>query len=487
MHEDDADQELADWLASYHLDTQFAPLRSVGVHVPINTLDLNEEEVLNLHLKRLERKRWNVALDKLRGRVTQRRISEDDENTSPSRWKVAANVTKAGNKWSAKNSSSAPDPTGQDDDAELADWLASYHLEAQLSPLRSVGVHVPINTLDLNEEEVLNLHLKRLERKRWNVALDDLRGRLKQRRISEYDEPSRWKVAADVTKAGNKWAAKKSSSAKSPMHEDDADQELAEWLASYHLEALFDPLRILGVHVPINTLDLNVGDMLNLHLKRKTKKRWDVALDELRGRVKQRRSSDDDEKNSLSRWKLVANATKADNKWATVGTKLNPFRQDDETDKVLSIWLEKWHLRYLEYHMRELGIQKPVNALDLSDGDILGFHLKRLEKKRFDAALKELRGNAKQERALSSDEDDSEQKCSVGESVVVTGRSERKEPSPTRSASSLSDSEPKSGLSSADADNVLVQWLTTWHLEPLFDHLNELGSCCINHRQECTK
>jgi hypothetical protein len=159
--------------------------------------------------------------------------------------------------------------------------------------------------------------------------------------------------------------------------------------------------------------------------------------------------------------------------------------------------LEKGHLQYLEYHLRELRIHKPINALDLSDGDILGFHLKRLEKKRFEAALEELRGNAKQERALSSDEDESEQKGSVGEPVVVTGRFERKEPSPTRSASSLSDSEPKSGFYSADADNVLLHWLKKCHLEHLLDHLNELGSCCrqwqthnipcISHRQERTK
>jgi hypothetical protein len=41
--------------------------------------------------------------------------------------------------------------------------------------LRALGLTQPANSLDLLPEDVANLHLKRLEKVRWDKAMEDLR------------------------------------------------------------------------------------------------------------------------------------------------------------------------------------------------------------------------------------------------------------------------------------------------------------------------
>jgi hypothetical protein len=251
-------------------------------------------------------------------------------------------------------------------------------------------VKVPSNVLDLSEEDVTNLHMKRLESKRWELALEELRGNAKPARSSEIDE-----IDLDY-------------------------HELTEWLERHHLNGLFDSLRSLGVKVPSNVLDLSEEDVTNLHMKRLESKRWELALEELRGIAKPPRISDNENQSSRHSLMKAIRAVKIGKYWALAKSQPSDMSIEPEViDHELSDWLEKVHLKKLEPLLKDLGVRKPMNTLTLSDDVIKGFHLKHLEEKRFHAALEELRKASKSTTSDPSDEDANEEGIGAEKTALV--------------------------------------------------------------------
>jgi len=257
--------------------------------------------------------------------------------------------------------------------------------------LRSLGVKAPPDVLDLSKDDVTNLHMKRLESKRWELALEELRGNAKL-----------------VRSAGD-------------IDEIDLDyHELTEWLEKHHLIGLFDSLRSLGVKAPPNVLDLSDDDVTNFHMKRLESKRWELALEELRGNAKPVRSSDNDKLSSGLSLKQAIKSIKVGIYWAPLKSQPSEAPQvADQKDEELSVWLEKVRLKKLEPLLKDLGVREPMNALTLSDDIIKGFHLKRLEENRFQAALEELRQSSKNTTSNPIDEEANEEGNEAEETAVV--------------------------------------------------------------------
>jgi hypothetical protein len=118
-------------------------------------------------------------------------------------------------------------------------------------------------------------------------------------------------------------------------------------------------------------------------------------------------------------------AVKIGKYWALAKSQPSDMSIDSEViDHELSDWLEKVHLKKLEPLLKDLGVRKPMNTLTLSDDVIKGFHLKRLEEKRFHAALEELRKASKSTTSDPSDEDANEEGIGAEKTALVEFKAE---------------------------------------------------------------
>ena len=383
--------EIADWLARWQLQEIDSNLVELHIEHPVDVLVLEDDDVANLKLKLSDPAKWDLAIEDLKVNMRQRRAVDKG-----ARLKAAANAIKVSKKMALLESFSPQTSKDEDPDfRELTEWLEKHHLSGLFDSLRSLGVKVPSNVLDLSEEDVTNLHMKRLESKRWELALEELRGIAKPARSSEIDE-----IDLDY-------------------------HELTEWLERHHLNGLFDSLRSLGVKVPSNVLDLSEEDVTNLHMKRLESKRWELALEELRGIAKPPRISDNENQSSRHSLMKAIRAVKIGKYWALAKSQPSDMSIEPEViDHELSDWLEKVHLKKLEPLLKDLGVRKPMNTLTLSDDVIKGFHLKRLEEKRFHAALEELRKASKSTTSDPSDEDANEEGIGAEKTALVEFKAE---------------------------------------------------------------
>jgi hypothetical protein len=139
-----------------------------------------------------------------------------------------------------------------------------------------------MNTLELTEDNVISFHMKRLERKRWDAALADLKGASKKRSWLSRDDmlSQNCHLARDINACLHPASLHRSDELDAPPSSSPSETTL--WLQRWHLESLDDALRALGLTQPANSLDLLPEDVANLHLKRLEKVRWDKAMEDLR-------------------------------------------------------------------------------------------------------------------------------------------------------------------------------------------------------------
>ena len=70
------------------------------------------------------------------------------------------------------------DGEGQEDgssSSDLATWLAHWRLSSLLPALEEFGASHPIDLLDLEQEDVASLSMRKLELKRWGKGMEDLK------------------------------------------------------------------------------------------------------------------------------------------------------------------------------------------------------------------------------------------------------------------------------------------------------------------------
>ena len=306
---------------------------------------------------------------------------------------------------------------------EIADWLARWQLQEIDSNLVELHIEHPVDVLVLEDDDVANLKLKLSDPAKWDLAIEDLKVNMRQRRA--VDKGARLKAAANAIKVSKKMALLESFSPQTSKDEDPDFRELTEWLEKHHLSGLFDSLRSLGVKVPSNVLDLSEEDVTNLHMKRLESKRWELALEELRGIAKPPRISDNENQSSRHSLMKAIRAVKIGKYWALAKSQPSDMSIEPEViDHELSDWLEKVHLKKLEPLLKDLGVRKPMNTLTLSDDVIKGFHLKHLEEKRFHAALEELRKASKSTTSDPSDEDANEEGIGAEKTALVEFKAE---------------------------------------------------------------
>ena len=314
---------------------------------------------------------------------------------------------------------------------EIADWLARWQLQEIDSNLVELHIEHPVDVLVLEDDDVANLKLKLSDPAKWDLAIEDLKVNMRQRRA--VDKGARLKAAANAIKVSKKMALLESFSPQTSKDEDPDFRELTEWLEKHHLSGLFDSLRSLGVKVPSNVLDLSEEDVTNLHMKRLESKRWELALEELRGNSKPARSSEIDE--------------------------------IDLDYHELTEWLERHHLNGLFDSLRSLGVKVPSNVLDLSEEDVTNLHMKRLESKRWELALEELRGIAKPPRISDNENQSSRHSLMKAIRAVKIGK-----------YWALAKSQPSDmSIEPEVIDHELSDWLEKVHLKKLEPLLKDLG------------
>lgn len=125
------------WLESWRLGRLLPGLKGLGCDVKEDIVDLEDSDLGPLGMRLLEERRWKQATEQLIHMIRKFDFNDDTRSSVPT----------------------------------LETWLYSLKLEELLEPLDDLGVVELADLADIDDRELANLNLNRLQLKHWKMGL----------------------------------------------------------------------------------------------------------------------------------------------------------------------------------------------------------------------------------------------------------------------------------------------------------------------------